>query len=194
MRSLDRWAGPVLILAWCGALGWAASAYGAVADQSDSLDVRGDPAGGVRATAEVVFPAPVHVVQSILTSYLEWPTLFDTKMNVASLSIDQGIATTDLRISHALLPGERRLVCESRTLPDGGLVTELKEGDFKRYHRVWKLRPLDNGGRTIADFELLVEIETMVPDWLVAMAIKQELATHFRIVKEKSLARAKGEN
>jgi hypothetical protein len=48
---------------------------------------------------------------------------------------------------------------------------------------------MDNGNRTSADFELIVEIDTLLPDWLVAMATRQELATHFRIVKEKALAR-----
>ncbi len=82
------------------------------------------------------------------------------------------------------------MVSESRTLADGGLVTDLKGGDFKRYHRVWKLIPIDNGNRTSADFELIVEIDTLLPDWLVAMATRQELAAHFRIVKEKALAKA----
>ena len=180
-----------LISVWLGTLLWSVLSYAAVADESNRLDVQTDPGGGVRATARVVFPAKPDVILRILTDYTKWPELFDTKMRVASLSIDQGIATTDLRISHMLLLGERRLVSESRALADGGLVTDLKEGDFKRYHRVWKLSPIDDGSRTSAEFELIVEIETVLPDWLVALAMRRELETHFRIVREKALQKTK---
>jgi hypothetical protein len=189
MRSWGRWTGLLLASVWLGTLLWAGPSYAAVADDADRLEVHPDSGGGVRATAQIVFPAPPQVILAILTDYGEWPSLFETKMRVASLSIDHGIATIDLRIAHVLLPGERRLVSESRTLANGGLVTDLKEGDFKRYHRVWKLAATDDGHRTGADFELIVDIETILPDWLVAWAIHQELATHFRIVKEKALRR-----
>ncbi|HXV68676.1 MAG TPA: hypothetical protein VD738_07095 [Nitrospira sp.] len=190
MRSWARSSGLRLGLFWVSALLWAGSSHAAVGDDTERLEAHVDPRGGVRATAHVVFPAPSHVIQAILTDYAEWPALFETKMRVASLSIDQGVATIDLRISHGLLPGERRLVSESKALANGGLVTDLKEGDFKRYHRVWMLTATDNGSRTRADFEMIVEIETLLPDWLVAIAIRQELAAHFRIVKEKALRRA----
>ncbi len=186
-----RRVGLSLILVWLGTLLWTGLSYAAVADEANRLEVQTDPGGGVRATARVVFPAKPDVILRILTDYLKWPELFDTKMRVANLSIDRGIATTDLRISHLLLPGEQRLVSESRTLADGGLVTDLKGGDFKRYHRVWKLAPMDNGSRTIAEFELIVEIETMLPDWLVAFATRRELETHFRIVREKALQKSR---
>jgi hypothetical protein len=187
MRSWVRGACLLLVTAWFGVLPGICLICDAAAGDVDRLDVHTDPDGGVRATARVLFPAPLRVIQAILTDYAKWPALFETKMRVAGLSIDHGVATTDLRISHALLPGERRLVSESRTLADGGLVTDLKGGDFKRYHRVWKLLPADNGRQTSADFELIVEINTLLPDWLVAMAVHQELAAHFRIVKEKAL-------
>jgi hypothetical protein len=112
-------------------------------------------------------------------------------MRVADLHIHDGIATVDLRIEHPLMPGEHRLVTESRTLPNGGLVTDLKGGDFKRYHRVWKLESAGVGNQTRADFELVVEIESLVPDWLVAIAMRQELEAHFRIVKQKALEHSK---
>lgn len=177
-----------LFLLACGpsSFVWADSTPAAVAEEVDYLDARVDPAGGVRVTGQVLFSAPPQVIQDILTDYAEWPTLFETKLRVAHLSIDQGIATIDLRISHALLPGERRLVSQSKTLPDGGLVTDLQEGDFKRYHRMWKLKAVDQGSRTRADFEMIVEIESLLPDWLIALAIRQELAAHFRIVKKKA--------
>jgi ribosome-associated toxin RatA of RatAB toxin-antitoxin module len=88
------------------------------------------------------------------------------------------------------MPGERRLVTESRVLPNGGLVTDLKDGDFKRYHRVWKLQSAGEN-HTRADFELIVELDSLVPDWLVAMVTRQELVTHFRIVKQKALEHSK---
>lgn len=156
----------------------------------DSLSVNLESGGGIRATAQVFFPAKPEVIQTILTDYGRWPELFDVRMKVASLTVEQGVATTDLRIEHALLPGERRLVSESRTLPGGGLMTDLKAGDFKRYHRVWKLEPVGDGSRTKAEFEMVVEIDSIVPDWLVAMAMRRELEAHFRIVKQKALARS----
>jgi hypothetical protein len=101
---------------------------------------------------------------------------------------EHGTAFTDLRIDHSLLPGERRLLCESRSLAGGGLLTELRGGDFKQYRRLWTLSPADGGRQTKAEFELLVEIDTIVPDWMVAIAMRQELEAHFRIVREKALA------
>jgi ribosome-associated toxin RatA of RatAB toxin-antitoxin module len=157
-----------------------------LAAEADRLKVAVNSEGGVRATAQVFFPAGPDVVQALLADYLHWPDLFEVRMRVAELSIRDGVATVDLRIEHPLMPGERRLVTESRTLGSGGLVTDLKSGDFKRYHRVWKLTPAGEQ-QTRADFELIVEIKSMVPDWLVAIATRQELDAHFRIVKQKAL-------
>jgi hypothetical protein len=173
---------PVILL-------WAAGALAAA--ESEKLEVATESGGGVRATALVLFPARLAIVQALLTDYPHWPDLFEVRMRVANLHIHDGIATVDLRIEHALMPGEHRLVTESRTLPNGGLVTDLKGGDFKRYHRVWKLQLAGTGDQTRADFELVVEIESMVPDWLVAIAMRQELEAHFRIVKQKALEHSK---
>jgi hypothetical protein len=52
------------------------------------------------------------------------------------------------------------------------------------------LTPVEGGSHTKADFELLVEIDSIVPDWMIAIAMRQELETHFRIVKEKALVQA----
>ena len=169
----------------------AACGSGVSSAETDRLEVAAESGGGVRATAQLVFPATPAVVQSLLTDYPHWPDLFEVRMRVADLHIHEGIATVDLRIEHALMPGEHRLVTESRTLPNGGLVTDLKGGDFKRYRRVWKLAPAGAGNQTRADFELVVEIESMVPDWLVAIAMRQELEAHFRIVEQKALERSK---
>lgn len=170
---------------------WTGPAFAANSPPPDVLTVNIDPGGGIRATAQVFFAAKPEIIQTILTDYAHWPELFEVRMKVASLTIEHGIATTDLRIEHALLPGERRLVSESRTLPSGGLMTDLKAGDFKRYHRVWRLNPIGDGTQTKAEFELIVEIDSMVPDWLVALGMRRELDAHFRIVKEKALAQTR---
>jgi len=162
-----------------------------LAAETDRLEVAAESGGGVRATAQVFFPAGPAVIQALLADYPHWPDLFEVRMRVAELNIRDGVATVDLRIEHPLMPGEHRLVTESRTLPNGGLETDLKSGDFKRYHRVWKLESAGQGNRTRADFELSVEIESLVPDWLVAIAMRQELEAHFRIVKQKALEQSK---
>jgi hypothetical protein len=173
----------VLILMGCLVLGW--SGWSPAAEPV-VLDVRTEPAGGVKATAMILFSAPVAVIQEILTDYAHWPELFDVRMRIADLSAQEGVTRLDVRIAHALLPGERRLVTESRLLPNGELVADLKGGDFTRYHRRWKLTPVDGGTQTRAEFELFVEIESVVPDWLVAVAMRRDLESHFRIVKEKA--------
>lgn len=166
-------------------------AEGVAATDFEKLEVAAESGGGVRATARVIFPAPPAIILALLTDYPHWPDLFEVRMRVAELNIHDEIATIDLRIEHPLMPGEHRLITDSRMLPNGGLVTDLRGGDFKRYHRVWKLEPAGAGNQTRADFELVVEIESMVPDWLVAIAMRQELETHFRIVKQKALEHAK---
>ena len=152
------------------------------------LDVRTEPTGGVRATATILFPVEPAIIQRLLTDYAHWPELFDVRMRMAEVRVQDGKAFTDIRIDHAMLPGERRLLSETRTLPTGGLLTELKGGDFKQYRRFWKLAPVDGGVHTKAEFELLVEIDSNMPDWMIAMAMRRDLQSHFRIIKEKGLA------
>ena len=161
----------------------------ALAADPDRIEVNQEPGGGVHATAKVIFPAKPATVQALLTDYQHWPDLFDTRMRVAELTIRDGVATVDLRIEHPLMPGEHRLLTESKILQNGVLVTDLTGGDFKRYHRVWTLVSTGDGNHTSADFELIVEPALMVPDWLVAMVTRQELETHFRIVKQKLVER-----
>jgi ribosome-associated toxin RatA of RatAB toxin-antitoxin module len=191
MRSSDKHAAArrrLLILCLVSLWYWA-SALGSESPQ-EFLTVKADPAGGVIATARVLFPASPEILHSLLTDFPHWPDLFEVKMRVVDLQVRQDAAVTDLRIEHALLPGERRLVTVSRTTANHEIVTDLVGGDFKRYHRVWKLSPLRDGRETHADFELAVAIDSIVPDWLVALATRRELEAHFRIVKEKALARA----
>ena len=165
-----------------GSSGWSRAA------EPVELDVRTEPTGGVRATATILFPVEPAIIQRILTDYAHWPELFDIRMRMAEVRVQGGKAFTDIRIDHALLPGERRLLSETRTLSTGGLLTELKGGDFKQYRRFWKLTPVDGGAHTRAEFELLFEIDSNMPDWMVALALRRDLETHFRIMREKALA------
>jgi ribosome-associated toxin RatA of RatAB toxin-antitoxin module len=165
-----------------GSSGWSRAA------EPVELDVRTEPTGGVRATATILFPVEPAIIQRILTDYAHWPELFDIRMRMAEVRVQDGKAFTDIRIDHALLPGERRLLSETRTLSTGGLLTELKGGDFKQYRRFWKLTPVDGGAHTRAEFELLFEIDSNMPDWMVALALRRDLETHFRIMREKALA------
>ena len=153
------------------------------------LVVQAEPTGGVRATATLLFPGNPSVLHSILTEYSKWPELFETKMRMAQVAEREGHVLTDVYISHPLLPGEQRLICESQVLPGGGLVTELKGGDFKQYHRAWKLEAAGDGSQTRAEFELLVEPKTMMPDWVIAVAMERELNVHFRLVRQRALDR-----
>jgi hypothetical protein len=168
-----------LVLGWSG---WSRAADPVV------LDVRTEPTGGVRAMATILFPVEPAIIQGLLTDYAHWPELFDVRMRMAEIREQDGKVFTDIRIDHALLPGERRLLSETRTLPTGGLLTELKGGDFKQYRRFWKLISIDGGAHTRAEFELVVEIDMMVPDWVVVMAMRRDLESHFRIMREKALA------
>ncbi len=163
----------------------------AQAADAERLEVETLPSGGVRATAQVLFPATPAVVQGLLTDYAHWPDLFEVRMRVTELTIRDGVATIDLRIDHPLMPGERRLVTESRMSQNGGLVTDLKGGDFKQYHRAWILHQTPDERQTVADFELVVEPNLPVPDWLVARVTRQELEAHFRIVRQKVLEQSK---
>lgn len=168
-----------------GGLDQAHPAAWAAADDPAKLEVHTEPAGGVRAVATLRLQAPPGIVQTVLTDYAKWPELFGVQMRVARIDQHEDRVLTDLYIKHTLLPGERRLLCESRELPDGGLVTTLVAGDFKRYRRTWKLNPDGNGVATRAEFELQVEVDTWAPDWLMAMELRRNLDTHFRILKER---------
>ncbi|HNI68325.1 MAG TPA: SRPBCC family protein [Nitrospira sp.] len=154
-----------------------------------ALVVQAEPTGGVRAAATLLFPGNPAVLHSILTEYHKWPELFETKMRVAQVEEREGHVLTDVFISHPLLPGEQRLICDSQVLPGGGLVTDLKGGDFKQYHRTWKLEAAGDGSQTRADFELLVEPKTLIPDWLIAVAMERELNAHFHLVRQRALDR-----
>ena len=174
-----------MIVMGCFVFGWSGWSRAA---EPVVMDVRAEPTGGVRATATILFPVEPAIIQGILTDYAHWPELFDVRMRMAEIREQDGKVFTDIRIDHALLPVERRLLSETRILPAGGLLTELKGGDFKQYRRFWKLIPVDDGAHTRAEFELLVEIDSNIPDWMVALAMQRDLETHFRIMREKALS------
>ena len=173
-----------LLLGWPG---WSRAAEPVV------LDVRTEPTGGVRATATILFPVEPAIIHRLLTDYAHWPELSDVGMRMAEVREQDGKVFTDIRINHLLLPGERRLLVETRTLPTGGLLTELKGGDFKQYRRLWKLTPVDNGAHTKAELELFVEIDLNMPDWMLAVTMRRDLESHFRLVREKALVQAQQE-
>jgi ribosome-associated toxin RatA of RatAB toxin-antitoxin module len=168
-----------LLLGWSG---WSRAAQPVV------LDVRTEPTGGVRATATILFPVERAIIKRLLTDYAHWPDLFEVRMRMAEIREEDGKTFTDIRIDHALLPGERRLLSETTTLPTGEILTELKGGDFKQYRRFWKLTPVDGGAHTRAEFELLFEIDSNMPDWIVTLGLRRDLETHFQIIREKALA------
>jgi hypothetical protein len=168
-----------LVLSWPG---WSRAADPVV------LDVRTEPTGAVRSAATILFPVEPAIIERLLTDYAHWPELFDVRMRMAEIREQDGKVFTDIRIDHALIPGERRLLSETRALPSGVLLTEMKGGDFKQYRRFWKLTPVEGGVHTKAEFELLVEIDTIVPNWMIAAAMKRDLESHFRIIREKALA------
>jgi hypothetical protein len=179
----------VLIIMGCLTLSWPGWSHAA---DSVVLDVRTESTGGIRATATILFPVEPVIIERILTDYAHWPKLFDVRMRMAEIREQDGKVFTDIRIDHALIPGERRLLSETRALPTGEFLTELKGGDFKQYHRVWKLIPIDGGAHTKAEFDLVVEIDTILPDWMVVVAMRRDLESHFRIMRDKALAQQSG--
>ena len=182
--------GSVLIA--CGAL-LAGSAVLAAEGPAAVLDIQDDPAGGKKASATLRLPVPPYAVQAVLTDYEHWPALFDGRFRLARLERFEGGAVTDLLIDRSPLPGEMRLVCETRQMPNGELVTRLLEGDFKRYLRRWRFVPETNGGavHTRAEMELVVDPEMWTPGWLFATVLRSDLEAHFRILRERAVAQFK---
>lgn len=176
----------VCLLVW---VGLACMSSGAAAGDQP-LTVVDDPAGGLRATASFRLPGPPSLVQQVLTDYEHWPQLFGVAMRLARIERRPDRVVTELYIEHPILPSERRLVCESVVPPGGGLVTKLREGDFTRYERTWAFAAEANGAATRATFDLVVEVQTLAPDWLVAVELKRQLERHFRILRETVAARA----
>lgn len=156
------------------------------------LEIHDDPAGGKKATATVRIQAPPEAVRAVLSDYERWPDLFDGRLRIAKLERLDGRVVTDLLIDRSPLLGTMRLVCETRELPNGEIVTSLIEGDFTRYLRRWRFVPEIHGAavHTRAEMELLVAMDSWVPDWLFATMLRRDLETHFKILRERALERS----
>jgi hypothetical protein len=85
-----------------------------------------------------------------------------------------------------------RLLCETRELPDGEIVTRLIEGDFKRYVRRWRLAAETGGGavRTRAEMDLVVDPAMWTPGWLFAAVLRSDLEAHFTVLRRRAVERA----
>jgi len=181
----------VAVLAVCGALLVSAGVQAADVPAT-VLEIHDDPAGGKKATATLRIAAPPDAVRAVLSDYERWPDLFDGRFRIAKLERLEGRVVTDLLIDRSPLPGEMRLLCETRELPGGEIVTSLIEGDFKRYRRQWRFMPEMNGNavQTRAEMELMVDMDSWVPDWLFAAMLRRDLETHFKILRERAIAQA----
>lgn len=162
----------------------------ASADTVERLDVHTKPQGGVVAQATVHLAASPAIVQAVLTDYEHWPELFSVSMRMARIERYPDRTVTEIYINHGFMSGERRLLCENREVPGGGLTTTLLGGDFKHYSRIWKLGQNGVSGATRAEFRMEVEVDTWAPDWLVGTMLKQELKSHFQLLKTKIDQRA----
>ena len=151
-----------------------------------SLEVHTAPRGGVLARATLYLTAPLATVQAVLTDYEGWSELFPGSMRVARVERQRDRTITDLYFFHSLLPGEWRLLLENRELPGGGLAKALLGGDFKRFIETWTVGPDGSASGTKAEFRMDFEVDTLVPDWLVARVLKGELGGYFRALKEKT--------
>jgi ribosome-associated toxin RatA of RatAB toxin-antitoxin module len=172
-----------------------ASAVGLQAQAGDVpatvLEISDDPAGGKKAVATLRIAVPPDAVRAVLSDYERWPDLFDGRFRIAKLERLEGRVVTDLLIDRSPLPGTLRLLCETRELPNGEIVTSLIEGNFTRYLRRWQFMPEMHGGavHTRAEMELLVAMDSWVPDWLFAAMLRRDLETHFKILRARALAR-----
>ncbi len=155
------------------------------------LEIHDDPAGGKKAVATLRIAAPPDAVRAVLSDYERWPDLFDGRFRMAKLERLDGRVVTDLLIKRSPLPGEMRLLCETRELPGGEIITSLIEGNFKRYHRQWQFTPETHDGavHTRAEMELVVDPEMWTPGWLFATVLRSDLEAHFRILRERAVAR-----
>lgn len=156
------------------------------------LTIRDDPDGGKHAVATLRIAAPPDAVRAVLSDYERWPDLFGGRFRMAKLERLEGRVVTDLLIDRTPLPGKMRLLCETRELPGGDILTSLIAGNFKRYRRHWRFIAERNGSaiHTRAEMDMLVDIDSWVPDWLFGMMLRRDLETHFAILRERSIAQA----
>jgi len=147
--------------------------------------------GGMRAVAVVWLPASADAVRAVLTDYDRWPDLFPGRFRVTAIRHEPDRVLTDLRINRSPLPGTMRLLCETRSLPDGSLVTSLVEGDFRQYRRRWVLTE-ERGGRAVvtrAEVDLRFVLDSWIPTWLMSGALRSQMEEHFRALHARILER-----
>ncbi len=139
------------------------------------------------ATIEV--PVAPAIFPAVLTDYARWPKLLEVRMRLMNVEWRDGRTVTDLRIRHALLPGERRLLCESRALPNGGVD---HHGGLRFQTGPAYLATYAGRGRQPDTRGLRADLETdmVVPDWLLAVSLCRELEAHFSLVREQAIERA----
>jgi hypothetical protein len=182
MLNCDRRTKTIGILPLILAAAMAAVMFGMPVYAEDApdtvLDIRDDPAGGKKVAATLRIAAPPDAVRAVLSDYERWPDLFDGRFRMAKLERLNGRVVTDLLITRWPWPGEMRLI----------------EGNFKRYRRHWRFIPEPNGRavHTRAELEMLVDIDSWVPDWLFATMLRRDLEAHFKILRDRAVARAGG--
>ena len=152
----------------------------------ERLEVHAEAKVGFVVTATVHLAAPPIVVQEILTDYEHWPDLFSATVRMARIDRFPDRTVADIYIKHGFLTMERRLLCENRELPGGGLATTMLGGDFRHYSRTWHLSSDGSTNSTKGEFRLEVDVDTFAPNWLVATMLKKELESHFEILKTKT--------
>lgn len=157
-----------------------------------ALEIHDDPAGGKKAVATLRIEAPPDAVRAVLNDFERWPELFDGRFQLVRLDRQAGQVVTDLRIKRSPLPGTMRLLCETRDLPNGEIVTRLIEGDFRRYLRRWRLAPEASGAavHTRAEMELSVDPDIWTPGWLFAAVLRSDLEAHFKALRRRAIERA----
>jgi hypothetical protein len=182
----------LVCLAWL-VLSCSAASLAAQTDPDPILDITRETHGGFRATATLHIAAPPQSVRAVLTDYERWPDLFAGRFRVVRLQREPHRVVTDLLIKRFPLPGQLRLLCETREHRDGRLVTSLIDGDFTRYVRQWTFTSEPNrldphaGGGTRAEMDLSLQLKSWVPDWLLIANLRRELLDHFRILREQAI-------
>jgi len=157
----------------------------------ERLEVHAEAKVGFVVTATVHLAASPAIVQEILTDYEHWPDLFSTTVRMARIERFPDRTVTNIYIKHGFLTMERRLLCENRELPGGGLTTTMLEGDFRHYSRTWHLSSDGSTNSTRGEFRLEVDVDTFAPNWLVATMLKKELESHFEILKTRTEQRTR---
>ena len=154
-----------------------------------SLDIHLSADGLARVSARLELPGPPEIARVVLTDYEHWPELFPPGLRIVGIRREAQGVMTDVRASRHLLPGELRLVTETRETLPGVLETTLVDGDFHRYTRVWRLAPARDGRGTLAVLEMELHPRGWVPQWLFTIFLRRDLEAHFLKLQSAVAAR-----